>query len=137
MHVLEHPAPSDSEVGLAHVARHDDIGRAAVGETDATPKVEYLHPHPRERGLHAHDLAAVVRGLDPGEGVGRCRLRQHARHGDDGDEQSDGQATGPHTTTSTLATTWVMAGTAHEPVAHRCHDRSAPAARSIGSTHTP
>ena len=40
-------------------------------------------------------------------------------------------------TTRRLARTWVMAGTFHEPVAHRCHDRTKPAARSMGRTHQP
>src|SRR5207237_9457250 len=40
-------------------------------------------------------------------------------------------------TTRRLAKTWVTAGTFHEPVAHRCHDSTSPAVRSIGSTHQP
>src|SRR3954470_18098540 len=40
-------------------------------------------------------------------------------------------------TTRRLARTCVTAGTFHEPVAHRCHDSTSPAATSIGSTHQP
>ena len=40
-------------------------------------------------------------------------------------------------TISRLAIPWVAAGTVHDPVAHRCQPRTAPAAASMGRAHMP
>src|SRR4051812_11665810 len=88
------------------------------------------------RATGAHGSRQGIDRADP-DGVAARASPRSARRGDERERTHAPDELSHLITARRLATAWVVAGTVHEPDAHRCQPNSRPPPRSTGNAARP